>query len=176
MTPQAPHGWPQPPRAPQHAAPHRPSTSLGTHASRALRLFAIAGTGAAGLCAVVGSVALVAIATGPARATHAAKLPAIRAPVVLAGHGSARTGPFRIGGNGSWTLRWSYNCTALGHRGRFVVSEGAANPVSGVSVSEVGLAGSGVTRTDQDAGTRYLVVSSRCAWTLRVPPQPSPAR
>lgn len=168
MIPQAPHGWPQPSRAAHHAAPHRPLSPLGQHAGRALRLFAAAGTGAAGLCAVVGSVVLVAAVTAPARATHAA------APAVFTGRGSASTRQFTIGGNGTWTLQWSYSCAALGHRGSFVVSEDGTDPRSGVSVSELGTAGHGVTRTGRDAGTHHLAISSPCAWALTILPPPAP--
>lgn len=193
MTRQAPYGWPQPPHAAQHAAPRRPSTQLGQHAGRALRLLAAAGTGAAGLCAIVGSLALVVSATEPARATHAAARPQAsrgaaahpdaerragtgpagtgpagtgQPPAVFTGRGSRTTRQFTIGGNGNWTLQWSYSCQASGHRGSFAVREDGTDPLSGVSVSQHGTAGHGVTRTERDTGTHYLVISSGCAWTL----------
>jgi|SRR5450755_3771542 len=193
MTRQAPNGWPQPqpPRAAQHAAPHYPSTPLRQHAGRALRLFAAAGTWAMGLCAVVGAVALVAAATGPPRAAHfASESQQERARQRAAGHGhdgragenhdafagrgSRSTRPFSIGGNGTWTLRWSYSCQALGHRGSFVVSEDGAHAAGGVSVHETGTAGHGATWAFRDAGIHRLVVSSMCVWTLRVLRQPPP--
>lgn len=60
-------GWPKPLRAPQHAAaPFGPSlTRLQAH--RALRLFVSAGTWAAGLCLVIGSIAIVVSAASPGR-------------------------------------------------------------------------------------------------------------
>src|ERR1700723_2290776 len=60
-------GWPKPLRAPQHAAaPIGPSlTRLQAH--RALRLFVSAGTWAAGLCLVIGSIAIVVSAASPGR-------------------------------------------------------------------------------------------------------------
>src|ERR1700691_6166024 len=67
-------GWPKPLRAPQHAAaPFRPSlTRLQAH--RALRVFVTAGTWAAGLCLVIGAIAIVVSAASrgsvaPASAT-----------------------------------------------------------------------------------------------------------
>jgi hypothetical protein len=191
MTSQAPSGWPPPPRAAQHAAPHYPSTPLRQHAGRALRLLAAAGAGVMGLCVVVGAVALVAAATGPPRATHLASeaqrsasqrarnsgaaqragprpAGASRSQAVFAGPGSGRTRPFSIGGNGIWTLEWSYSCQPLGYPGSFVVSEDDAH-TSGVSVHETGTAGHGATWAYQDAGTHTLAVRSRfCTWTLRV--------
>jgi hypothetical protein len=181
-----------------HAMPHRPSTPLGQHASRALRLVAAAGTGAAGLCAIVGSIALVATITQPASATHAAdrarvagRNPAARNPAgrrthgrpagsgpsaalaVFTGHASGSTGQFTIGGNGTWTLWWSYTCSASGRRGSFAVSEDGTDPIGGTSVTEFGLAGIGAARVSRDAGTHYLVVSSACGWTLRILPAPA---
>jgi hypothetical protein len=70
MTYQAPRGWRVPPRGAQHAAPFGSNTPLLVHAHRALRLFVTAGAWAAGLCLVIGLVALVAEAAGPASATH----------------------------------------------------------------------------------------------------------
>jgi hypothetical protein len=73
MTHQAESGWRQHPRTAQHAAPHYPSTPLRQHVRRALRLFAAAGTGAMGLCVVVGAIALVAATTtSPRHAPHLA--------------------------------------------------------------------------------------------------------
>jgi hypothetical protein len=171
MTSQAPSGWHQPSRPAQHAAPHCPSTPLRQHAGRALRLFAAAGAGAMGLCAVVGAVALVAAATGPPGGAHVARQAQGRS--VFAGRGSGSTRPFRIGGTGTWTLEWSYSCQALGHRGRFIVSENA-HASGGISVHETGSAGHGATWAYRDAGTHTLAVSSGCAWTLRVLRQPPP--
>ena len=242
MTHQAPSGRPRPPRAAQHAAPHYPSTPLRQHAGRALRLFAAAGTGAMGLCVVIGAIALVAATTttSPQRATHLASdlqrgpgrhraaggsgappgvgprpagarqgrpararqgrpagvrqgrpagasrprpagasqawpAAARRDRNVFRGRGSRRTRPFGIGGNGTWTLVWSYSCRAPWHRGSFAVSEDGARTSAGVSVHETGVAGHGATWAFSDAGTHTLVVSSGCAWTLRVLRQPPPS-
>jgi hypothetical protein len=209
MTRLAPNGRPRPPRAAQHAAPSYPSTPLRQQAGRALRLLAATGIRAAGLCAVVGAVAMVAAATGPPRATHPAPQPrqglagqraaessttpatarARLAPAgprpapaasgarpsgarggrdVFAGRGSRSTQPFSIGGNGTWTLVWSYSCRQLARSGSFVVREDDTRAADVVSVHETGTAGHGATWAYRDAGTHTLVIRSRCAWTLRV--------
>lgn len=82
MTYQAPEGWRLPPRGAHHAAPFGSTIPLLVHARRALRLFVTAGTWAAGLCLVIGLVALVAGAAGPHSATH-----------VTAAAGASRLGP-----------------------------------------------------------------------------------
>lgn len=66
-------GWPGPVRAPQHAAaPFGASSPVRTRAHRALRLFATAGLWAAGLCLVVGLIALVVSQARPGRLAPAA--------------------------------------------------------------------------------------------------------
>jgi hypothetical protein len=145
-----------------------------------------------GLCIVVSAVALVAAATDPPRSAHLApesqQGPASQRAAggsgarragprpagashghdVFAGRDSGSTRPFSIGGNGTWTLKWSYSCQALGRRGSFVVIEDHAHASGGVSVHETGPAGHGATWAYGDNGTHTLVISSGCAWTLRV--------
>jgi hypothetical protein len=87
---------------------------------------------------------------------------------VFAGRGSRSTGPFSIGGNGTWTLVWSYSCRQLAPGGSFVVREDGTRAADVVSVHETGTAGHGATWAYRDAGTHTLVIRSRCAWTLRV--------
>jgi hypothetical protein len=63
-----PDGWPRPQRLPQHAAaPFARSSPYRLQASKALRLAMLAGTWAAGLCLVIGSIALVASAASPSK-------------------------------------------------------------------------------------------------------------
>jgi hypothetical protein len=63
-----PDGWPRPQRLPQHAAaPFARSSPHRLQASRALRLLGLAGTWAAGLCLVIGAIALVASAASPGK-------------------------------------------------------------------------------------------------------------
>jgi hypothetical protein len=192
MTYQTPDGWRLPPRCPQHAAPFGSSTPLRMHTHRALRLFVTAGAWAAGLCLIVASVALVAKAAGPVRATHLTpaaghyrissgqlpgragnggpSAPAGEALYVLrtfAGTGNRITSQFTVAANSRWELRWSYECTGQAPAGRLIIMEGNAAH-SGVSVDAAGAEGQGSTWAYSDAGTHYLVVTTNCAWTAKV--------
>ena len=63
-----PDGWPTPQRVPQHAAtPFLRTKDFRLQARLALRLAVTAGTWAAALCLVIGSIVLVASATSPGR-------------------------------------------------------------------------------------------------------------
>jgi hypothetical protein len=188
MTYQTQGNWRLPPRCPQHAAPAGRSTPRRIHTHRALRLFVAAGTWAAGLCLILASVALVAAAAGPARATHlsptaghyrlssgrlggqaGAQQPTAPLDVLrtFSGTGNLITSKFTVAARGRWELRWSYRCTATAPGGRLVIREGnAAN--SGVSVDAAGAEAQGSTWAYSDAGSHYLVVVSSCAWTAKV--------
>lgn len=95
MTRQGSYRRPQPPRIPLHAAP-------AGQRQRVLRLFIAAGTGAAGLCLVIGSVALVASAGGRPRSTTVTSAshlsPARPSPARLS---PARLSPARTAHGGS---------------------------------------------------------------------------
>jgi hypothetical protein len=100
--------------------------------------------------------------------------PAAGGPVVLArfsGSGAKTTRRFTVPGSGNWELKWSYSCASLGSKGNFAVTEDQAGP-TGVTVSELGLHGRGVTHAYGDAGRHYLVVNSECAWRLTAVGQP----
>ena len=187
MTYQPPFGSSQPHRAPQHAAPLGLKSPLRQHIRRALRLVMAAGTGGAGLCLVVGAVALVASVTEPAVATHAAATPrpyaagqyslggasARAAPgrrgiLVFTGHGSGNTGQFMIGSTGTWRLDWSYSCKAFGQQAGFIVGEDGTGTVGGIRLDEVGASGHGAASAHEDAGTHYLAVTSECTWMIKV--------
>ena len=192
MTYQARDGWRLPPRCPQHAAPLGGSAPLSVHAHRALRLFITAGAWAAGLCLIIGSVALVAEAAGPAPSTpvtaaaagdhlrtgqlpgHAAKAHRDPAPGgthdvlrAFVGTGNRTTSQFTVAPHSQWELRWSYKCAARSPRGRLVIRAGNAAG-SGVSVDAAGAAGQGSAWTYSGAGSHYLVVLTNCAWTIDV--------
>src|SRR5215475_2923298 len=64
---QTPDGWRLERRGPQHAAPLASSAPLRRHSGRALRLIVTAGAWGAGLCLVIGLVAMVAQSAGPSR-------------------------------------------------------------------------------------------------------------
>jgi hypothetical protein len=112
--------------------------------------------------------------SGPAQNAEQARRPGTGAALaVFTGRASGSTGQFTIGGNGTWTLRWAYTCSALGRRSRFAVSEDGTDPIGGISVSESGPAGGGAARVSRDAGIHYLVVSSACGWALTILPPPA---
>ena len=179
----APDGWQFPVHGSHHATPSGHATSRRFQAHRALRLLGVAGGWAAGLCLVIGSVALVAETAQPTSATHVSTAAGVNhlENRRLAGH-AVRSGPltrtFRGTGDQTtrqftfaprhpWNLRWSYACPGRPAAGRLLVREGDAGNV-GVSVSASGTAGTGSTWTYSQAAIHYLVVSSNCAWTIRV--------
>jgi len=156
-----------------------------------VRLFVTAGAGAAGLCLVVGSVALVAEAAVPARTAHVtdtgrysrgpgelsgqggAPLAAgagQRAPEVLrtfSGTGNRITTQFRVARHSSWELAWSYQCAGPAPGGRLIIM-GGSGADGGVSVSADGARGQGSSWTYSDSGSHYLVVLTNCQWTAKV--------
>jgi hypothetical protein len=161
-----------------------------------LRLFVAAGAWLSGLCLILGSVALVAGAAGPAGATHLKAPPGFRlradtggwpaqslrpvipsppvgsggATVVLhtfGGTGDRTTGRFKVAPHRGWELTWSYSCAPRVRHGRLIIREG--NPAKGgVRVDAAGSAGRGSTWTYSNVGTHYLVVTTNCGWTARV--------
>jgi hypothetical protein len=154
---------------------------MRARAHRALRLFVAAGTWAAGLCLVVGSVALVAETAGPANQTHVATAagvhhlragvlargPAAPATHTFRGTGNRTTGQFTVTPRARWELRWSYACPAVKPAGHLLIREGGAG-ATGLSVSATGRAGSGSTSAYARAAAHYLVVIANCAWTIQV--------
>lgn len=177
MIDHTPEGWGLQRRGPQHAAPFGNSASARFRTLRAVRLMITAGAWGAGLCLVVGLVALEAGRSGqvahlastardgdgPVRSTTTN---AVQVQHVFNGTGNQVTEPFRIGPRGRWKLGWSYQCAAPGTAGYLSISEpgrGAA-----VSVTAAGPAGRGQTWADTGAGRRRLAIRSNCAWTVRV--------
>jgi hypothetical protein len=183
MTYPAPGRWQFPVHGSHHAAPFGNATPMRIHAHRALRLLAVAGTWAAGLCLVIGSVALVAETAGPASATHVSTAAGVHhlRHGKLAGHGgrarslartfrgtgNQTTGAFTVAVNHRWGLRWSYACPGRARPGNLLIREGGAGN-RGVSVSASGAAGAGSTWAYSQAAGHYLVVISNCTWTIRV--------
>jgi hypothetical protein len=186
MTYQAPDGWQFPVHGTHHAAPFGQPTPMRLHTRRALRLVATAGTWAAGLCLVIGSVALVAEAAGPTSATRGTAAAGVagvhRAGTqATAGHGAAAapvtrtftgtgnrtTGQFIVAPGSRWELRWSYSCPARAPGGHLIIREGGAGN-TGVSVLAAGAAGAGRSWTYSPGTAHYLVVLASCTWTIRV--------
>ncbi len=163
--------WPQ--SRPRHASASRLPAPFRPPARATVRLLAAAGSILAGLCVVIGSVALVADVTALPSATHisaadgqqpavaylapggalASRRPccAIRSvtagPRVLArftGQGRKRTTQFTIAG--TWMLEWSFSCPARRQPGRFIVREAGGSARGG---SARGGSARGGTAVDQ---------------------------
>ena len=189
MTHQDPDYCPQPDRLARHADQAR---LLALPYQRALRLLMAAGITAAGLCLVIGAVALVAAAGGrsgdatvtPAAHQSPAQPSVLLDPVARDRHGahgaiamrpvpllgrtgreSEITGRFRVGGTGTWQLSWSYDGCRGGRGAAFAVTDGSA---AGLAVAGSGSAGHGVSRSRAEPGWHHLIIRSRCAWTIRV--------
>jgi hypothetical protein len=180
-----------PRRLPRHAMASRPAQPYRLRDRRATRLLAVAGSAVAGLSLVVGAVALVAEVTALPSATHvtatagqklarrlAAGWPpdgadrpgAAGSPVIaqFAGHGQSRIAGFTMTGHGTWRIGWSYNCSALGRPGTFIVTAMDAGIPRSRPVDQTGRSGHGITSAYPDAGAHDLAVDSGCAWTLRI--------
>jgi hypothetical protein len=172
----------------KHAAPALGLSSparAGAH--RALRLFVTVGTGAAGLCLVIGSIVLVASSASPGRLVQMTQAGNQQAAgdrlvrhhsqsgqprpagevVAFAGHGDQTTSAFAVQGHGPWQIWWSYSCPADVVAGQLIVEDAAPGAV-GASIDQAGLAGHGETSLAAGARTHRLVVISSCAWQLTV--------
>jgi len=84
------------------------------------------------------------------------------------GHGIKNTAKFTISGSGDWELKYSFDCTAFGAAGNFIVFEDGGKDLSGVHVNELSKHGRGLTHAYGDAGRHYLAISSECDWTVQV--------
>src|ERR1700722_9446130 len=173
---QTPDPWRLERRGPQHAAPFDTSAPLRRHGGRALRLIVTAGAWGAGVCLVIGLVAMVAQAAVP----HHPARPSTDAD---AGGGAAKNAAYvqyikRISGTGlggtsfsmaahsRWELTWSYHCHAAGSRGHLVISE--PDNRTGARVSAVGQVGHGTVWTYSDYRDHLLVIASDCTWNVLV--------
>lgn len=165
-------------RGPQHAVPFDSSDPLRRHGGRALRLIVTAGAWGAGLCLVVGLVAMVAQAAPGRPARAGGPSPASRASDTITSSSTAYdsyirrfsgTGlaapSFQVAGHSRWQLRWSYRCHA-GHHGYLTISEPTIS--TGVRVQAAGPAGHGSTWAFSDAAQHLLVIRASCPWTVTV--------
>src|SRR5690242_8019552 len=174
MIDHTPEGWGLQRRGPQHAAPLGSSASARFHTQRAARLLITAGAWGAGLCLVVGLVALEAGGSGQVANLASAHdrdglvrsttTNVTQARHVYKGSGDHTVGPFRIGPHGRWRLGWSYRCTAAGMTGHLSIREKG----HAVSVTASGPSGRGQTWTDGGTGQHALTIRSNCRWTVRV--------
>jgi len=90
-------------------------------------------------------------------------------PVVIAtfgGSGIENTAKFTV--TGDWVLEWTYDCSAFGDSGNFIVDEDGGSDFNGASVNELGPGGHGETHVYGDAGSHYLAMNSECSWTAKV--------
>jgi hypothetical protein len=179
-------------RGPQHAVPFDGSDPLRRHGGRALRLIVTAGAWGAGLCLVIGLVAMVAQAapSRPARAADrgvADRSVADRSVDSRSVDGRisdtitsntaydryikrfSDTGPafrsFVVAGHSRWQLRWSYRCSG-GTRGSLTITEPTIT--TGVRVQSAGTSARGITWAFADATTHYLLIRGSCPWTVTV--------
>jgi hypothetical protein len=110
----------------------------------------------------------------PARSPAPAPVAAVsrtRTIATFTGSGIENTPQFTIGGDGTWKLDWTYNCSSDGGSGNFIVGEDQ-DDFSGVNVNELGPGGHGSTWAYSDAGTHYLAINSECEWRVKVIGQP----
>jgi len=164
-------------RGPQHAAPFDSSAPLRRHGGRALRLIMTVGAWGAGLCLVIGLVAMVAQGAVPSRPAHSdANVDGLGPHIqgaafagyikrFTSGKGLTQPALFTVAAHSRWALRWSYRCAA-GTRGYLTVSEPAIS--SGVSIRAAGAAGHGLTWAFSGASTHVLLIHGNCPWTITV--------
>jgi hypothetical protein len=170
-------------RGPQHAVPFGSSDPLRRHGGRALRLIVTAGAWGAGLCLVIGLVAMVAQAapSHPARAADRysdSHYPDSRNPETITSSSTAYdryirrfsgTGlalhPFDVARHSRWQLRWSYHC-GTGTRGYLTISEPTIS--AGVRVQSAGAGGHGITWAFSYATSHFLEINGSCPWTVTV--------
>ena len=77
------------------------------------------------------------------------------------GSGAHSTQAFTVPTN--WNLAWSYDCSAFGSSGNFVVDVQGA---SVLGVNELGRGGSG-TESYHSGGTVWLEIDSECSWQVK---------
>ena len=162
----------QPPRRAKSGAGVRAGVGVG----RALGLAALGAAFVAIVAVIAGGIAYgakhraqaVTISAQTDTGSSAPAAPASSAPpapaVVLSisGSGEQTTQGFSTGPN--WGVTYSYNCSALGMQGNFIVSDENGIPL----VNELGTSGSATTYEHSDPGRHYLQVESECSWTIQV--------
>jgi len=87
------------------------------------------------------------------------------------GTGATSTARFTVGGNGTWVLHYSYDCSAQPFGfGNFFVDEDAMNTdnLSAVAVNRLGRRGHGSWHVHGDAGRHYLAIHTKCSYAMSV--------
>ena len=95
------------------------------------------------------------------------------APVVLfqqSAEGAASTPNFTTPTD--WNVVWSYDCSAFGYQGNFIVSveqagTGTMAAMGDIDINQLGMSGSGV-QSYHYGGKLYLSVNSECSWSIKV--------
>jgi hypothetical protein len=166
MTHHAPH-QDCPARFPRHAAvaPAAPRWPLRA----ALRLVIAAGSCVAGLCLVIGLIAVVTSAAAPRRPPANVTAQANSEPPDQPGlQGLASAGPatvrFTTQPGSSWRLTWEFRCPRRGGRRYFAIRASS----DGLQLARSGRHGQGITRAYRSAGQHLLAVQSGCGWRVRV--------
>lgn len=85
------------------------------------------------------------------------------------GSGSASSPNFTAPTN--WNIEWTYNCSALGSSGNFMVTvsqagTGSLASLEDLPINQLGTSGSGVQHYHY-GGKLYLAVNSECSWTIK---------
>ena len=109
-----------------------------------------------------------AAASAPPSSVPPPAAPKPRTMATFTGSGIQNTARFTVGGDGTWRLAWSYDCSALGSSGNFIVNEDGDGDPNGANVNELGPGGHGSTYGYNDAGQHYLSVNSECSWAVAV--------
>ena len=169
----------QPPQQPQHVARHnrrvrtlrRVSYTVGGFCALIIAIAVIASAASGGHTPSAGTGGASPAASSPAPGQRPAAprhhATAARVLATFTGSGIQNTPKFRIGGNGTWKLDWSYSCAAFGSSGNFIVDDGNTD-ANGPNVNELGKGGKGGTWAYSDGGMHYLSVNSECSWRVRV--------
>src|SRR5215470_3586101 len=169
------------PWRPHHAG--RTPGAVGFH--RAVRLTLATGAAGAGVCMVLGLMALV-IKLGPSGSSapsadmrggittaphnHAERSGQHSGDAVIASfHGDHRSAnaSFRVPTPGAWGLSWTFSCEN-GGAGRLMVRENKAASGRGLEIDASGRSGQGTTWQALDRGRYSLAIMSDCSWTVQV--------
>ena len=194
-----------PARAPQHAAPlglpirrtfaglRHVSSRLRRLARQVLQLLITTMAWAAGLALVIGSIVLVAAATGPrhtpplSTTRNADSSP--RHPVSFAtpsagtgrtgyrvlatfsGHGNGTTAHFNVTARQAWQLQWAYRCSPQSGAAQFKLLRADTGPgraTISTTTEDFSASGRGSAWLKAAGHQHYLKVISACSWRVKV--------
>ena len=127
---------------------------------------------AAGRGSAPQSTASAPLGTAAASPAAASSAPAAKPHTVATFTGSGIQNTPRFTVTSTWKLAYSFDCSAFGGTGNFIVSEDGDSDFGGVTVDELGAGKRSSTWAYNDAGTHYLAVNSECSWTVKVIDEP----